>query len=245
MNENKQKPVQRKMEVATITKEELSLVENNLLNSKQLDLITSKTPAKFLKERPAKGGGKWTYVTGGYVKKVLNLMFGWDWDFKVLEHKFDIAIGQAYVLGELRCRVTEPNGTQREIIKNQFGRVDIKFKTEWVSDGKGGFKKQPTTQPLDIGNDLKAAATDALKKCASEIGVASDIYGAEEFKEIHIVEPNTAEEKLERIIYMLDTEGLVIDEDERLNIERIVEQQEEESYNKAIKVLLQAMPKIK
>ena len=37
---------------------------------------------------------------------------------------------------------------------------------------------------LDYGNDLKAAATDALKKCASELGIASDIYGSEEFKEI-------------------------------------------------------------
>ena len=37
---------------------------------------------------------------------------------------------------------------------------------------------------LDYGNDLKAATTDALKKCASELGIASDIYGANEFKEI-------------------------------------------------------------
>ena len=49
----------------------------------------------------------------------------------------------------------------------QFGRSDIKFKNEWI-DGK----KIPTKEPLDLGNDLKSATTDALKKCASEIGIA-------------------------------------------------------------------------
>lgn len=57
------------------------------------------------------------------------------------------------------------------ITKEQFGRADVKFK-------KG------TKILLDYGNDLKAASTDALKKCASELGIASDIYGANEFKDI-------------------------------------------------------------
>jgi hypothetical protein len=234
-----------KNEVATVTSQELSLVENNILNTRQLGLITSKTPAKYLKERPAKGGGKWTYVTGGYIKKVLNLMFGWDWDFRIVEHKFDLQIGQAYVLGELKCRITRQDGTVKEVVKMQFGRVDIKFKNEWVPDGKGGTRKQQTDQPLDIGNDLKAASTDALKKCASELGIASDIYGAEEFKELHIAQANTCEEKAERIRFMLDADGLIIAEDERLNIERILDQEEAKSYDKAIKLLLQSMPKIK
>jgi hypothetical protein len=44
--------------------------------------------------------------------------------------------------------------------------------------------KSNPRQPLDYANDLKAAATDALKKCASEIGIANDIYGKNEFREI-------------------------------------------------------------
>lgn len=53
----------------------------------------------------------------------------------------------------------------------QNGRADIKYK-------KG------STEALDLGNDYKASATDCLKKCASKFGIASDIYGREEFKEI-------------------------------------------------------------
>jgi len=51
--------------LAIVEKDDLSLVEHNNLNAKQLDIILKKTPAQYLKKRPAKGGGEWTYVTGG------------------------------------------------------------------------------------------------------------------------------------------------------------------------------------
>ena len=46
--------------------------------------------------------------------------------------------------------------------------------------------KRGTQDPLNLGNDYKAAATDALKKCAADIGIASDIYGKDEFREIAV-----------------------------------------------------------
>jgi hypothetical protein len=82
----------------------------------------------------------------------------------------------------------------------QFGRVDIKFKKELAFNEDGTPKmtknsrgqeyqiKETSRNPLDLGNDLKAASTDALKKCASELGIASDVYAPEEFKEIKVVE---------------------------------------------------------
>jgi len=70
-------------DLALIDPDDLSLVEQNSLNASQLALILKKTPAQYVKQRPAKGGGNWDYVSGGYVKKCLNLMFGWDWDFEI------------------------------------------------------------------------------------------------------------------------------------------------------------------
>lgn len=161
--------------VALITKSEISKVENPILNARQLDFLLKKTPKSHIYKRKAKGGGEWNYVTGVYVKKVLNLMFGWDWSFEVKEHKFDLVIGQAFVLGKLTVYT---NG--RSIIKEQFGRVDIKFKREPDTNGN--------RIPLDIGNDLKAATTDSLKKCAAELGIASDVYAPNEFKELRVFE---------------------------------------------------------
>ena len=220
----------------TISADELSKVENNALNSKQLGFLLSKTPQNHIYKRPAKGGGQWQYVTGVYVKKVLNLMFGWDWSFEVVEHKFDLVIGQAYVLGKLTV-----NSNGKTITKMQFGRVDIKFRKQTQAQQQAG----ETRNPLDIGNDLKAATTDALKKCASELGVASDVYAPNEFKEIKIV-PNeklTNEEKLKEISQMLEIEGLRITQDERLDFIRIVEQKEVVSYDKALKILKTKLPK--
>ena len=216
-----------------ITTSELSKVEDNMLNQEQLNFLLSKTPKNHIYQRPAKGGGKWSYVTGVYVKKVLNLMFGWDWSFEVVEYKFDLPIGQCFVLGKLTV-----NSNGKTIVKMQFGRVDIKFKKQNQVQKDAGEARQP----LDIGNDLKAATTDALKKCASELGVASDVYAPNEFKEITVVNDLTPAEKKAEIRTLLDTEGLRINETDRMNYERILDQDETVSYDKAITALTKALP---
>lgn len=165
-----------------LSMDEISKVENPLLSANQLNLLLKRTPKDHLYERPAKGGGKWNYVTGVYVKKILNMVFGWNWSFEVKQFEYNISAKQCMVLGRLTVIVGE-----RTIVKEQFGRSDIKFKSETITEA-GKQKRIPTIEPLDLGNDLKAATTDALKKCASELGVASDIYGAEEFKEIRILD---------------------------------------------------------
>ena len=155
-------------------------------------------------------------------------MFGWDWDFEILDEK--IMFGEAIVKGRLTCR---SNG--KTIVKTQYGNKDIVYKK----------LQQGETEriPLSIGNDLKSAATDCLKKCASEIGIASDIYNKEEFKEIK-VDTETDDNKLEEIKLLLQLNGLTITEEDRMNIERIVELKEAISYNKCLKLLNNNLPKI-
>jgi len=135
------------------------------LKPEQILHIMQATPASHIYSRPAKGGGTWDYVTGVYVKKVLNYAFGWLWSFEIVDKGREGDL--VWVQGKLTVELT--NG--KKIVKEQFGRADIKMK-------KG------TQTPLDYGNDLKSASTDALKKCASELGIASDIYGKNEFMEI-------------------------------------------------------------
>jgi hypothetical protein len=220
-------------QLALISAKELSFVGDNSLNEKQLAHILKKTPSQYIKQRPAKGGGSWEYVTGGYIKKCLNLMFGWDWDFEIIDEK--VMFGEAIVKGRLTCR---SNG--KEIIKMQFGNKDIMYKRQTPQEIEKGLDKIP----LSIGNDLKAAATDCLKKCAAEIGIAADIYNKEDFKEIK-VDLSNDEEKLTEIKLLLELDGLTITEEDRMNIERIVESKEVLSYNKCLKLLNANLPKIK
>lgn len=187
--------------LALIKPSEIAKVENNALNAFQLQTLLKRTPKAYVRERPAKGGGKWKFVSGGYVKKVLNLMFGWDWDFEVVSEQ--VEYGQVIVKGKLTCR---SNG--KEIVKMQFGKKDIVF-------------KRGTNDPLDIGNDFKAATTDALKKCAAELGIAADIYNADEFREVILdlrEEETIAERKYnterDRILFAIKNNGHIPTQEE-------------------------------
>lgn len=154
----------------------------SIIDSKQIEFLFTRTPKQHLKKRPGKGGGQWDYVTGVYVKKVLNYISGWLWDFEIVD-KGDVKVGerivQVWVQGKLTLKRINQETKQIEttIIKTQFGGADVKY------------MKSNTKQPLDYANDLKAASTDALKKCASELGIASDVYGKNEFRDIAPIKP--------------------------------------------------------
>lgn len=136
--------------------------------NEQLIHLLQKTPAEHIYTRPAKGGGEWDYVTGTYIKKVLNYAFGFLWSSEVvsIEEKYN------QINATVKLIIHKPDGSPL-IWKEDIGKKDIAFK-------KG------TQIPLDYGNDKKAAVTDGLKRCASQFGIASDVYGKEEFKEIQI-----------------------------------------------------------
>lgn len=149
-----------------MAKEENQNEENNIikregnlpegLNKAQHAFLTQRTPKKFIKSRPGPGGKPISYVEVGYVINLLNQAFGWDWDFRIQEQQ--IGKTQVWVRGELTVRLRD-----KQIVKGQYGGAEIKW-------------NRSTNQPLSIADDLKAAASDCLKKCASLLGVAGDLY---------------------------------------------------------------------
>ena len=149
-------------------KGKLMLVTNSPITTQQVLKIFQRTPKQHVHTRPAKGGGTWDYVTATYVKKVLNFVFGFLWSFEIMSER---EIGKQVVVRG-RLTILDPKTREPMLVKEQYGRADIKTL-------KAGGN-------LDIGNDYKSAASDALKKCAAELGVASDIYGKQEFRDIGI-----------------------------------------------------------
>lgn len=126
------------------------------LNQAQLSFITQKTPPQFIKQRPGPGGIFLSYVEVGYVINILNQVFGWDWDFRILDQQ--IGKKQVWVRGELTVRLRG-----HTIVKGQYGGADIKF-------------NRTTGEAVSVADDLKAAASDCLKKCASLLGIAGDVF---------------------------------------------------------------------
>jgi len=150
------------------------------LSPAQIQKFFSKTPANKIKQRPAKGGGQWDYVSGSYVTQVLNSVFAFNWSFEIVtsmqEALATAKTGTVVVQGRLKVKVGD-----NWITKEQYGRKDVMFKRD-------------TKDPLDFGNDLKAAATDAKKKCASELGLFADVYSQEDFFEAEIVTTDSSGE---------------------------------------------------
>lgn len=198
----------------------LNKSEKQILNKEQLNFLLGKTPETHIYTRPGKGGGQWKFVTGVYVKKVLNSIFGWDWDFEIVSFDVNMAAKQAIVHGKLTCR---SNGAT--VVKHQFGRADIKIRK---ADGA----------PLDLGNDLKAASTDALKKCASELGICSDVFGESEFKNITVTDEQTSNESLlKELSQLLIIKKAYLSDEDLKRIEEIIIEEEATSYQKAIQTL--------
>lgn len=111
-----------------------------------------------------KPGSNLDYITGEQVTSRLNESLGWDgWSFRVLEHGYDEAADEFWCLGELTAVMPT---TTACISKQQFG-----------SQKPNRYKA--TGAIIDLGFDLKGAATDALKKCASLIGVGLYLHEKE------------------------------------------------------------------
>jgi recombination DNA repair RAD52 pathway protein len=136
-------------------------------------LLRGKTPQSVIKTRVGRGGKKFSYVEGWYVKKMLNALFAMQWDFELLPVKegelFYMNSRQVIVMGKLTIRDT--NGVER-IVKMGVGKKEIAYQRD--EHGKS------SNTPVDIGNDIKAAETDALKRCATGVGIALDLYAKED-----------------------------------------------------------------
>ena len=106
-----------------------------------------------IKERPGHNGKPLSYIEGHSIVLRLIEVFGLAWSFRVLQH--DIGNQQVIVLGELRVGDT---------VKQAFGGSDI-------TRGRDGGNS------ISVADDLKAAATDSLKKAATLFGVGQHLYG--------------------------------------------------------------------
>jgi hypothetical protein len=120
-----------------------------------------------------RGGVTLEYATGEQVITRLNEDLGMGaWDFEIIEHGISVEADECWVLGKLTARilVDDPNLPGEliceRVVKTQFGSQKVK-------------RSRSSGNPLDIGFDLKGAATDCLKKCASLLGVGLYLWEKE------------------------------------------------------------------
>ena len=116
--------------------------------------------------RDLRGGVELEYITGEQAVTRLNETLGVaNWAFRVLEHGIHAEADECWVLAELTATIGD-----KTVVRQQFGSQKVK-------------RSRASGTPLDIGFDLKGAATDALKKCASLLGVGLYLWKKEPLPE--------------------------------------------------------------
>lgn len=107
-----------------------------------------------IKQREGNFGKMLNYIPGYSVIQRLNDAFDAKWSFEIARFDMLEDKDEIIVLGKL---------TVNGIVKSQFGSSRI-------------TKARESGEVISLADDLKAAATDAIKKCATLMGVGLHLY---------------------------------------------------------------------
>ncbi len=107
-----------------------------------------------IKQREGHFGKMLDYIEGHAVIQRLNDAFEADWSFTIIRHEILKETDEVIVLGELKAG---------NVVKMQFGSSRI-------------TRARESGDIISLADDLKAAATDAVKKAATLLGVGLHLY---------------------------------------------------------------------
>jgi hypothetical protein len=120
------------------------------------EILEKPFPSEQIKQR-AGNFGTLDYIEGHAVIQRLNDALEGMWSFEIINHHINEKEGEVLVIGKL---------TVGNIVKMQFGSSQI-------------TRARESGDIISIADDLKAAATDSLKKCATQMGVGLYLYNKE------------------------------------------------------------------
>lgn len=122
------------------------------------EMLEAPFPKELVKTRKGAFGQMLSYVEGIEYVRRLNDVFAASWSFEVVSHQ--ILENEVIVLGKLSV-----DG----VVKQAFGGSQV---TRTRDEG----------ELVSLADDLKASATDSLKKCCSLLGVGLYLYADENGK---------------------------------------------------------------
>ena len=118
-------------------------------------ILETPFPDEEIRTRKGTFGKQLSYAeTHNFIAR-LNLAFAGDWSFDITKH--EVLDNEVIVLGVL---------TAGDVHKSAFGCSTI-------------TTTRDSGERVSVGHDLKAAASDALKKCCSLLGLGLHLYGLE------------------------------------------------------------------
>jgi len=153
-----------------------------VINEAQFAILQGRTPKSVIKTRPGKGKKTFSYVPHGYVTSVLNKAFGFNWDWEILPQEN----GQMFlVLPQIMGpdRYNEGKDCQwRPGSILVHGRLTIRLVNPkdltclLATITKTATGEKEIIRGMTWGGLVKSAESDALKKAATRLGIAIDLY---------------------------------------------------------------------
>lgn len=192
------------------------------LNDKIKEKLTAKLPAQIILTREAGKGKKLSYISGATVMDILNATFNYNWNFEIVNHWMQPGVPWVnkynnnaieeqgpivFVHGRLTVNTVDENGHPIKIVKESFGSKAV----------IGKQSEQDST--------FKSAQTDALKKCASLLGIGLELYRKAEEQEYYeslTVEPTWSEDTIARYQNQYDYITSVIEDGNGTYIDQCV-----------------------
>jgi hypothetical protein len=126
------------------------------------DILEKPFDPAQIKQRVGTYGDVLDYIEGSSVIRRLNEAFDGGWCFEIIEYRILEDKDEVLVLGKLTV--------DKDVVKYQFGSSKV-------------TRAKDTGEAVSLGDDLKAAGTDCLKKCATMIGVGLYLYNGD--KSLH------------------------------------------------------------
>ncbi len=178
-----------------VTEEAARELKNKYLGENLVNMLTQETSEELIDNRPARGGSTVKYVAGHHFIQRFNDCFGFLWGYDIPE-SFELN-GQIVVKGQLTVSIPvlkkriirrfvedgkdiEEETTEYErwdIRKTQFGSSEIKRYAKTITN-RQNVVLHKAGDVIDLGDDYKGAATDAMKKCGTQFGIFLDVYSS-------------------------------------------------------------------
>jgi hypothetical protein len=176
-----------------------------MMDERKVKLLTRQFSKKLIRSR-RQSGRTFSYVEGATVIQRLNEVFGHDWSFEIADRIVDLDNKQIAILGRLTVprhtleeytkRIsttefikelppqegvepdTEPDREEDSVVVETASLEFTVTKEQWGGAPIQVFKE--SKRIIDLGNDLKSATTDAIKKCATLLGIGLHLYHEDE-----------------------------------------------------------------
>jgi hypothetical protein len=125
------------------------------LDQTAISVLNRPLPKDKIQKRPGKAGMEFSYITPDFVIDTLNEAFSSDWSTRIVSSTMYENVA---VVG---LELEVPTAEGKTVRKQQFGSCEV-------------------TRGLGTGEAFKGAASDALKKCATLLGLGLELYKDDE-----------------------------------------------------------------